>query len=80
MRNHPRTILRRFYDQALLSPELLCLHCAHSAWTGAVSPCPSDRRQDCQIYVSDMLQRLSNPAQPSGHAARRPQEQPQPRP
>ncbi|MFH1061042.1 MAG: hypothetical protein V1797_20450 [Pseudomonadota bacterium] len=79
MHNHPRTLLRRFYDQALLSPEMLCLHCAHSAWTGAVNRCPADRRQDCQVYVSDMLQRLSAAAPPAAAGARR-QPPAQPRP
>lgn len=79
MRNHPRTMLRRFYDQALLSPELLCLNCAHSAWSGAMQPCPADRREDCQIFVTDMVQRLAGAAPPAaGSLPRQPQAPPLP--
>jgi|GEM_PF-6135733 hypothetical protein len=64
MRSNPRQRLRKFYDQALLSPELLCLNCARWAWNRPGEACPADRRQDCQLFVSDMVNRLAAAAPP----------------
>ncbi len=55
----PRQMLRDFYDRALLAPELLCLNCAHTAWNRAEGPCSSERREDCILFVSDMVNRLA---------------------
>lgn len=64
MRTTPRQRLRKFYDQALLSPEMLCLNCARWAWNSPGEPCPADRRQDCQLFVSDMINRLAAASTP----------------
>lgn len=71
MHTVPRQQLQRFYDQALLSPELLCLHCAHTAWNRSRGQCSSDRRQDCLLFVSDMVNRLADP-RPTPRLAPRP--------
>jgi hypothetical protein len=59
MISSPRRMLREFYDQALLAPELLCLNCTHTAWNRADGPCSSERREDCILFVSDMVNRLA---------------------
>lgn len=59
MISSPRRLLRDFYDQALLSPDLLCLSCAHLAWNRPDGPCSSERREDCILFVSDMVNRLA---------------------
>ena len=58
MMTNPRQQLQRFYGQALLTPELLCLNCAHTAWNRANGRCPAERREDCLLFVSDMVNRL----------------------
>lgn len=55
----PRQLLRQFYDQALMAPELLCLNCAHTAWNRVACRCSSERRQDCALFVNDMVNRLA---------------------
>lgn len=55
----PRRMLRDFYDRALLAPELLCLNCAHSVWNRPETPCSSERREDCILFVSAMVNRLN---------------------
>ena len=77
MSSNPRQQLRRFYDQALLTPELLCLNCAHTAWNRAAGRCSNERREDCLIFVSDMVNRLAVTA-PTPRPARRPAPHPQP--
>jgi hypothetical protein len=57
----PRKMLRDFYDQSLLSPELLCLNCAHMAWQGPKKACSPERREDCLFFASDMLNWLASP-------------------
>jgi hypothetical protein len=59
MISSPRRLLREFYDRALLSPDLLCLSCAHTAWNRSDGPCSSERREDCILFVSDMVNRLA---------------------
>ena len=68
MKTHPRKLLREFYGRALLSPELLCLSCARSAWNRA-GGCSEQTRQDCHLFVSDMVNQLAprhleRPSQP----------------
>ena len=72
MSQDPRQQLRRFYDQALLSPELLCLNCANTAWNRSAGGCSPERREDCLLFVADMIHRLalpSNPSRPGGRPA-----------
>ncbi len=64
MSHQPRELLREFYDQALLSPELLCLSCGNTDWTGARARCSARKRQDCLLFVSDMVGRLAPPPRP----------------
>ncbi|MBI4799036.1 MAG: hypothetical protein HY794_09945 [Desulfarculus sp.] len=71
MQTTPRQRLRHFYDQALLSPDLLCLHCAHTAWNRSLGQCSRDRRHDCLLFVSDMVNRLADP-RPTPRLAPRP--------
>lgn len=59
-----RKLLREFYDQALLSPELLCLNCGNTDWSRDHGRCSPEKRQDCLLFVSDMLGRLSRGARP----------------
>ena len=66
----PKHILRNFYDQALMTPELLCLNCAHMVWRGPKRNCSPARKEDCLFFVNDMLNWLvsgheikSNPKQ-----------------
>ncbi|MFH1036300.1 MAG: hypothetical protein V1806_17520 [Pseudomonadota bacterium] len=61
MQNHPRRQLQLFYGQALLTPELLCLNCAHTAWNRSNGRCSPERREDCLVFVSDMVNRLGDP-------------------
>ena len=58
MATTPRQRLREFYDQAMLSPELLCLNCSHTAWNRAGCKCSERRQQDCALFVNDMVNRL----------------------
>ena len=55
--------LRKFYDQALLNPELLCLSCAHSAWNQGAGRCSPELRQDCTMFVCYMVGQLNANAQ-----------------
>lgn len=55
----PRQRLRDFYDQALLSPELLCLNCARTTWNSASGRCSAQKRQDCELFVSHMITELA---------------------
>ncbi len=64
MRRSPQLELKRFYDQALLTPELLCLHCGCTAWNRADCLCSPEKRQDCTVFVADMVNRLARPAPP----------------
>ena len=59
MRPRPRNLLHDFYRQALLTPELLCLNCGNTAWNRGPVSCPTHRRQDCLLFVSDMVNRLA---------------------
>jgi hypothetical protein len=77
MRPAPRRVLRGFYDQALLCPELLCLSCAHTAWNRAGRDCSPERRQDCILFVSDMVNRLAAEG-PGPQLNRRPAPPPRP--
>jgi hypothetical protein len=63
MTTTPRQQLQHFYGQALLMPELLCLNCAHTAWNRSNGRCSADRREDCLLFVSDMVNRLATPRQ-----------------
>ena len=56
--NH-RDKLRDFYDQALLSPELMCLCCGHTAWNRAACRCSAERKEDCLLFAGEMVNRLS---------------------
>ena len=61
MTTNPRQRLREFYDQALLTPELLCMNCSHTAWNRAGCICSESRRENCALFVSDMVNRLGQP-------------------
>ena len=58
MENTPHRMLQKFYSQAFMNPELLCLSCAHSAWTQGPRQCPKEIRQDCTMFVYDMINQL----------------------
>jgi hypothetical protein len=66
----PRSRLRSFYDQALLTPELLCLNCSHIGWKGSKRMCSPQRKENCLFFVNDMLNWLvaepGKGAQPPG--------------
>jgi hypothetical protein len=51
----PKSRLRSFYDQALLTPELLCLNCSRMAWKGSRRTCSPERKENCLFFVNDML-------------------------
>ncbi len=55
---NPKARLREFYDQALLTPELLCLNCSYTAWNRAGCKCSERRREDCAWFVNHMVNRL----------------------
>ncbi len=59
MPHGPRRQLRDFYDQALLVPELLCMHCSRTAWNSPAGRCSASRRQDCELFVSHMIKELA---------------------
>lgn len=59
MPSGPRSQLRDFYDQALLAPELLCMHCSRTAWNASAGRCSAGRRQDCELFVSHMVRELA---------------------
>ncbi|MGD8563211.1 MAG: hypothetical protein PVG03_11760, partial [Desulfarculaceae bacterium] len=69
--NRPcRQKLRTFYDQALLTPDLLCLNCGNTAWNQAACRCSPQRRQDCLLFAGDMLNRLNEPMFPASPRGR----------
>jgi hypothetical protein len=59
MAAQPRYMLREFYRSVLLSPELMCLSCANTAWNRAACRCSAKRRTDCHLFAGDMLNRLA---------------------
>ncbi len=59
MFGQPRKILRDFYDQALLSPELLCLNCGNTDWGMSNGQCSDRKRHDCLLFVTDMVECLA---------------------
>jgi hypothetical protein len=61
MKRSPRRMLHSFYDQALLTPELLCLNCAKTAWNRAACRCSDQRREDCLYFAGDMIMELARP-------------------
>jgi hypothetical protein len=69
--NHQQR-LRDFYDQALLSPELLCLNCSNTAWNRAACRCSPEKQEDCALFVSHMIRRLG------GHPVKEEQADPPP--
>jgi hypothetical protein len=69
MFNSPSEMLRDFYDRALLTPELLCLNCAQTAWNRAACRCSERRQEDCLLFAGDMVNQLARRC-----AARREQE------
>jgi hypothetical protein len=64
MRTTSRQALQRFYGQALITPEMMCLHCGLTAWNRADCACTPERMQDCAIFVTDMVNRLGSPTPP----------------
>jgi hypothetical protein len=68
MSSDHRQRLREFYDQALMSPELLCMCCSNTAWNTAACRCSPEKQEDCALFVSHMIRRLGNrtvkPARP----------------
>ena len=71
MLGRPKKLLREFYDQALLSPELLCLHCGHVDWSSGQIRCSDQKRKDCLLFVSDMVERLAHADHPQKLAEKR---------
>jgi|Deesub1362A_J573_1020465.scaffolds.fasta_scaffold10295_2 hypothetical protein len=61
MRPKPKAMLREFYAQALLTLELLCLHCSQRE---DASPCPPSRRDECLRFLGHMACRLGAAATP----------------
>ncbi|ADK86060.1 hypothetical protein Deba_2706 [Desulfarculus baarsii DSM 2075] len=74
MQPSARDKLRRFYQEAMLCPELLCLSCQRSAWNSSRPPCSQSRREDCALFVEDMAGRLA--AEPPKAPGRRPAQHP----
>ena len=72
MSGQPRKILREFYDQALLSPELLCLNCGNSDWCMGHGQCSDSKRHDCLLFVTDMVECLARNDQAPKSAGSRP--------
>ena len=68
--NTARKILRNFYDQVRLSPDLLCLNCVYMSWSGVGQHCSAARRKDCLFFVNDMLNWLET--ETKDQRARRP--------
>lgn len=50
-----KKILRDFYDQALLNPDLLCLNCSHMSWRNRNARCSPARKEDCLFFANDIL-------------------------
>ena len=61
MEKSARRMLHRFYDQALLTPELLCMNCALTAWNRAACRCSEERKKDCLYFAGDMIMELARP-------------------
>lgn len=57
--------LQDFYDQALLTPALLCLSCSRSHWNHRGQPCSPSRREDCALFVNSMVNRLASEPEPT---------------
>lgn len=72
MSGQPRKLLREFYDQALLSPELLCLNCGNIDWSAGHGRCSDQKRHDCLLFVSDMVGQLAHTGHPPAPTGRRP--------
>ena len=53
--------LHKFYDDALLNPEVLCLNCARTAWNRAACRCSEERKTDCLYFARDMIIELARP-------------------
>lgn len=71
MSGQPLKMLREFYDQALLSPELLCLNCGNTDWSTGHGRCSDQKRHDCLLFVSDMVERLAHAAHPPAPVGKR---------
>ena len=73
MSTSPSDMLRDFYDRALLTPELLCLNCAQTAWNRAACRCSKSRQEDCLLFAGHMVNRLArrkpDRAEPDGTPA-----------
>lgn len=59
MSGQQRKKLRKFYDEALLSPELLCLNCGNTDWGMSSRHCSDQKRFDCLLFVTDMVECLA---------------------
>jgi hypothetical protein len=71
MSGKPRKKLREFYDQALLSPELLCLNCGNTDWGNGHGQCSEQKRHDCLLFVTDMVECLARNDHPPAPAGKR---------
>jgi hypothetical protein len=72
MPGQAKKMLREFYDQALLSPELLCLNCGNIDWSAGHGRCSDKKRHDCLLFVSDMVERLAQAGHPPAPLGKRP--------
>ena len=59
--------LREFYHQALLTPEMLCLNCAHANWEGGSTPCSESKRRDCLLFANQVALELDARCRRRGH-------------
>lgn len=66
-----RKKLREFYDEALLSPELLCLNCGNTDWGMSNGHCSDQKRHDCLLFVTDMLECLARNSHPPAPKCKR---------
>lgn len=71
MSGQPKKILREFYGQALLSPELLCLNCGNTDWGMSNCQCSDQKRQDCLLFVTNMVECLARSEQAPMPAGRK---------
>lgn len=55
----PRSKLREFYHQALVSPDFLCLNCSYSIWNHAGGECSPSQRQQCRLFAEEMHNELA---------------------
>ncbi len=69
--NTAKKILRNFYDQALLTPDLLCLNCSYMNWRGKGGRCSPVRKENCLLFVNDMLNWLVSEPQVERRPSRR---------